>query len=440
MGPWELTTVLLFAGLAIRQCVAVASVRRAARFLSDPPPAASAHDGPQPFIVIALPVLREQTLIRECVEHFLRLAAGHNAAVAVITTEREVREPGRSAGSRTTIELVRALQDEHRFTHLHYPEPNGTKADQLNYLSENFRRFFPDADPHLSYFLYYDADSRPTRAALESFEYAIRHWPHVNVFQQSAVFTFRMRSANSLRNAFLESTALRAMRFVLAYEVPRLLGRLAYAAGDRRPFAWLAHLTYAHVTGHGLCVRCAFVSDLLFPARTVMEDMFYGFLLSARQEPVVPVATLDDAEVPGSVRQTLRQSARWFLGPSRFAEYYRHPAVPRGPYAMCVATSCLFISLEWLSCAVIPLAVAIALIPGAPAVAATAGLFALIYLTTLLMSAHFWRRIAGDRCHPVGAVLMYPLCCTAFGWAGFLGLYYLLRRGVSASGAKTERA
>ena len=50
---------------------------------------------------------------------------------------------------------------------------------------------------------------------------------------------------------------------------------------------------YAHVTGHGLCVRLSLLEQLPFPARSPLEDMHYSFILGSRGLPMVPVPSLD---------------------------------------------------------------------------------------------------------------------------------------------------
>ncbi len=71
--------------------------------------------------------------------------------------------------------------------------------------------------------------------------------------------------------------ALRANRFVLGYEIPRLLNRSAQVSAVRRA---LCSGVYAHVTGHGLCVRLSLLQKLPFPARSPLEDMHYSFILA----------------------------------------------------------------------------------------------------------------------------------------------------------------
>jgi Glycosyl transferase family group 2 len=70
------------------------------------------------------------------------------------------------------------------------------------------------------------------------------------------------------------------------------------------------------VTGHGLCVRLSLLLRLPFPHRSPLEDMHYSFRLGSHGLAMVPVASLDRAEVPGSVRAQVGQAARWFFGPA----------------------------------------------------------------------------------------------------------------------------
>ena len=91
--------------------------------------------------------------------------------------------------------------------------------------------------------------------------------------------------------------------------------------------------------------------DLPFPARSPLEDTHYSFYLGSRDFPMIAVPSLDRAEVPGTVREQIRQAARWFFGPARFMRYLRDPATRQGVRATIMALSALGSAVEWLGCA-----------------------------------------------------------------------------------------
>ena len=115
----------------------------------------------------------------------------------------------------------------------------------------------PDGVPSSQAFLVcYDADSRPPLDSLARFTRAIDGHPGADVFHQSSRFELRASSrppgrCAALRAAVCDAGALRANRFVLGFELPRLLNRSGQVSALKRA---LCSGVYAHVTGHGLCV------------------------------------------------------------------------------------------------------------------------------------------------------------------------------------------
>jgi hypothetical protein len=119
---------------------------------------------------------------------------------------------------------------------VHYPDPLGLKGDQLNYAAACCAGMLLDGVPPSQAFLVcYDADSRPPVDSLARFTQAIAGNPGADVFHQSSRFEFRPppRAAagpvRRLRAAVCSAGALRANRFVLGFEIPRLVNRSARA-------------------------------------------------------------------------------------------------------------------------------------------------------------------------------------------------------------------
>jgi cellulose synthase/poly-beta-1,6-N-acetylglucosamine synthase-like glycosyltransferase len=151
---------------------------------------------------------------------------------------------------------------------------------------------------------------------------------------------------------FYKASAVRANRFVFAFEVPRLLNRNLYYKG--RSFnldAIFGRISYAHCVGHGLFIETNFAKKYIFPKKSVLEDMFYGFMLNLLKEPVVPLPNLDRAEVPNNLTILFYQMSRWFLGPSRTLSYFRYMKIKdlkSIPEHICLVLSGWYSSLEWL--------------------------------------------------------------------------------------------
>jgi hypothetical protein len=285
----------------------------------------------------------------------------------------------------------------------------------------------------------YDADSRPAFDSLRHFADAITRHPDVDVFHQSSRFHLRSGAAShggcaTVAGAVADAGALRANRFVLAYEIPRLRNRSPEATSLRRR---LHAGVYTHVTGHGLCLRLPLLIRLPLPARSPLEDMHYSFLLGSRAETLVPISSLDAAEVPASLSSQLEQAARWFAGPGRFARYLRDPRTEHGPHAWLQALSAAAICLDWLSCAVLPVALVPLVRRASPAARAAAGAFTAVYTAQLVTTDYFLNPLARPP-ERLRRLLGYPAACELFGIGGLLGAVRLLR-GDGGAG-KTERS
>ncbi len=285
----------------------------------------------------------------------------------------------------------------------------------------------------------YDADSRPPADTLTHFARAIAANPGADIFHQSSRFELRpgrrspARPLRRLREAVCDAGALRANRFVLGFEIPRLLNGSDQVSATKRA---LCSGVYAHVTGHGLCARLSLIEKLPFPAGSPLEDMHYSFILGSRGLPMVPVPSLDSAEVPGSVTAQVQQAARWFFGPARFARYLKDPATLPGWRASMLAASACGSAAEWIGCAIVPSLVCVLIARGSPPIRTAAACYATICAAQLIVTES-WLGAPGPASSRAARIAAFPLACTAHGAGGILGWMRLLEGGSGAG--KTER-
>lgn len=438
----------LMAGVLVRQLVVLAAVARSARFLHQPPatqqPVLSGAyaRAVEPVFFVVLPVLREATVIADAVAHFETVVRGHDAQIIVVTTAREQAQADHHAGA-DTIAVVEQLAGTGKVVHLHYPDPDGLKGDQLNFAAHYCAdTLLGDVPAERAFVVCYDADSRPPPDCLDHFAHAATNpnTRRASVFHQSSRFELRAHDAATRPSArdlwpqwVGEGAALRANRFVLGFEIPRLLNRSTAASRFKR---WLCSYVYAHVTGHGLCVRLSLLQQLPFPARSPLEDMHYSFYLGSRNLPVVAVPSLDRAEVPASIHAQIGQAARWFFGPARFRRYMRDPATQLGWRARFMAASAFGSALEWLGCALIPASTVVLLAVGPEPLRWTAAALIVTYGAQLL---HTDTAIGAPARWPTRLTRLFacPVAATLFGVGGFIGLTRLLTGGSGAG--KTER-
>ncbi|HEV2374108.1 MAG TPA: glycosyltransferase family 2 protein [Streptosporangiaceae bacterium] len=422
--------------LAIRQVFILSAIVRSGRFLRQRgAPVPTRQEEPEFFVV--LPVLREAALLGETVAHFRALAHGHPATVVVVTTARETAEAHMHGEAGDTIAAAEALAQRGECVHLHYPDPTGVKGDQLNYAAAHCAQTLPPVALNSGAFiLCYDADSRPPLGSLASFASVITENPEAGVFHQSSRFELRPVHPTRPRGfgrMVCDAGALRANRFVLGFEIPRLTNCSARVSAVKRA---LCSGVYAHVTGHGLCVRLALLRSLPFPARSPLEDMHYSFILGSRGLPMLAVPSLDSAEVPGTVRGQVGQAARWFFGPARFTRYLRDPATRRGWRAWLMAASAFGSAAEWIGCAIVPALACVLLAVGdGPVRAATA--FLVVVCGVQLVLTERWLGSPTRLSARVARLLAFPLACAVHGAGGIVDTGRLLAGGTGAG--KTER-
>jgi cellulose synthase/poly-beta-1,6-N-acetylglucosamine synthase-like glycosyltransferase len=428
------------AGILLRQLVILSAVLRSARYLGQPTvPADPGTAGSAPQFVIVVPVLRETTILAETVAHLQRLIAGRQAWIVVVTTAREAIEAASASGGSQPGTVVMAEQFAATATviHVHSDDPAGVKGDQLNAAARHIAALL-DAPAENVFLVCYDADSRPPLDSLGRFTDAITSHPEASVFHQSARFERRPTRSSCpwpvwamIGHGLGEGAALRANRFVLGFEIPRLRNRSAAHPVKRR----LCSYVYAHVTGHGLCLRLSLLLEHPFPSHSPLEDMHYSFVLGSWNLPMIAVPSLDHAEVPPTVAGQVTQASRWFFGPARFHRYLRDPATQTGWRARLLAASALGSAIEWLGCAIVPPATILLLIaPGATRW--LAGTLLITYITQLLITEAAMGAPALGR-RRMARVLLCPAATVLFGVGGILGAVHLLTGGTGAG--KTER-
>lgn len=264
----------------------------------------------QPFVVLILPLLREQRILAGTVEYFTELAKQHGHSVVVlVTTEREHHQPDRSRAEDpslpSTAELAEALaaQAPHGVVrHLHYPDAEGVMVDQVNFAArgELVRLAEDGVDLQRVWVAVYNADSRPDPATLQGVARLAEALPPPGprIVQQSALFTTNLPAfPPGARGAVLCGAALLQSRWTLAREIPRLRrqARQARTPAVRWP-------VLAHCVGHGLFVRGdVFLTCGGLPSETMNEDLAFGYLACASGTPIDPLPLLEHGESPATL-------------------------------------------------------------------------------------------------------------------------------------------
>jgi hypothetical protein len=150
-----------------------------------------------------------------------------------------------------------------------------------------------------------------------------------------------------------------------------------------------------------------------------MEDMHYSFQLAVDRVPILPLASLDRSEVPGSWREQFRQAERWFAGPGRSVAYARERRASGAVAGMAVTISALLISMEWLSCAP-ALAILLGGLRRRGPERALSAMFLGLYCAELVLVTRGERSVPGVE--RAAGLLAFPLVNVGFGLAGWSAL------------------
>lgn len=273
-------------------------------------------EAPQTFVVLLLPMLDEQDVVEDAIEHFLGLDyPAHLYRIVVVTSAREHDCEGRSTGE--LVERVIAAHQDGRVLHFHADGSDASKADQLNQALQWLDATSPVWWTAEAILGVYDADSRPELDTLRDLDRAAGEHLDACAFQQPAIYFSGLdRLPRGLRGAYLRSRPLYNLRFCLYREVP---GFYRSVAASRSGSLLLRTILSSpnHFLGHGEFIRVRTLRSVGgFPPPSA--DTSLGTLLSFLGDAVVPLSTFDIGETPASVGMLVRQGATWYAGCARY--------------------------------------------------------------------------------------------------------------------------
>jgi len=368
--PWLWTA----AAAAGRHAVGVWRLRQTMAYLSRRPSAIEPVDtavavgvAAMPVVHMVIPVLWEQAHVGAALRWFAELARDvPGATVTIVTTDRENRErehlidavtrcpmrrvtarrfphlgaaelrdlteaPRAGSGDTLAGEVVRSVLSRRRLTcevvadllhdaeladapirHVHYPGM-GRKAAQVNYAVGLLDA--RDGD----YVAVYDVDSRPdltvlrrTLAEIAARQSADGHLPPV--VQQSARFDTAGAAVQAWQRHLCRGAARLQTLWTLRREIPSFR---RYATATSRPTGLraldAARRGLAQTVGHGLLIRIDVFRQVGgLPEYTVLDDLPFGYQLTAAGVPVHPAPMTLVAPAPEHVADLVATHRRWF--------------------------------------------------------------------------------------------------------------------------------
>ena len=280
-----------------------------------------------PFIVLLIPVLSEQKIIRETLLHFSKLRYPKNRVkVIFITTQKE------PLGKITTHEILEeTIPDINKaigkkiFEVVHYPLSFGGRAHQLNYAVSKLNSLVDEKIVESSTYIgVYDVDSLPDERSLEilamsAVDHFKKHGVFPSIYQQPALYLGNIASlSRNLSGILLKTEGFIQTRWSLGYEIPRWNREYSMLMNRTNPSSmknlFLRQLTYA--VGHGEYFRLDVLRQLkLFPVYLpVTDDLAIGHIASFLSIPKLVIPCFDVTKVPRSVYANIKQAGTWFGG------------------------------------------------------------------------------------------------------------------------------
>jgi len=361
--PW----LWICAAAAGRHAVGAWRLRQTMAFLAQAPPADPSGEE-HPTLHLVVPVLWEQAHVGAAVRWFAELMRElPGSTLTIVTTAREEREreylvddvagctsrmitarrfPQLTPDQLRTLVAAAQAGPRGRLTHdaavsvvlrarltcdvvadlLHYPDladvpirhvhyaGAGRKAAQVNFAVARL-----DGAADGDYIAVYDVDSRPdlvlvrhTLGYVAERRQADGELPAV--VQQSAVFATRGAAGRAWQRHVCRGSARLQTLWTVRREIPSFR---RYTAATRRPSGVaLIDATrrgLAQTVGHGLLVRLDVYREMGgLPEYTVLDDLPFGYQLTAAGVPVHVAPVMSSAPAPETVTDLISTHRRWF--------------------------------------------------------------------------------------------------------------------------------
>lgn len=268
-------------------------------------------------ILILIPVLREQNIIKKTLEYFKELKIENiELSICIAGTIREEIENNDYKNKISTKNIVESWITKYNLSkrlnlNFYYSEAkdeNGDRASQLNFAVNYIKQIInPDIIG------VYDADSLPDENTL----YEVLKYYEKNdeiVCQQPVHFIKAAnRMAKDKKNPILIANALYQTTWTLIRELPR----------------WTLHSKSKnlfkrndYLIGHGEFLSYKLYKQFKFPENEVTDGIQLGYRISMSGKIIVPLNTFCEDQVPQKISQLISQHKRWFGGCMKLKSAY----------------------------------------------------------------------------------------------------------------------
>lgn len=282
-----------------------------------------AYNGRALNVLIVIPVLREQNVIENTLEHFKKLKIDNmKLTVCIAGTSREKKENCKYNNQILTSVIVEKWIDKYaenqtkdlQYYYAEAMDDNGDRASQLNNAVEYICGFWkPDLIG------VYDADSLPDNKTLIE---VMNNFVQNNLIscQQPVHFIKAAnRMAENRNNPILVANALYQTTWTMIRELPRWS---SYHKFFRSKHEQLYNRN-VYLIGHGEFISYDLYTRFRFPENEVTDGIQLGYRLAMSKQAIAPLHTFCDDDVPKSFRQLIMQHKRWFGGCMRLYSAYK---------------------------------------------------------------------------------------------------------------------
>lgn len=305
-------------------------------------------------INIIIPVLREQFVIENTINHFLSIIDKDNTTIYIVTTEKEIKEKTDEIANinlmvsdilndssfnyivskynkllptpklkriyelkdkyqdkeiefaikireivnsfPTTYEYLNSLDiitNNKNIKVINYPKTDGIMADQLNFAIDTILEDSEITDINKIYCSIYNADSIPNENTFNEVKEKIIKNNYPEVIQQYSLNLSNYEKLSFLMKGFSIYQSAFEIRNGFLNSISKNL--------------------YSHVVGHGLTIRLDTILDAdKFNTTFWCEDIYLTGALINKKINIIPLNTLESSETPESLLLQIKQSGNWF--------------------------------------------------------------------------------------------------------------------------------
>lgn len=258
--------------------------------------------------VLIVPVLREQTVILESLEHFDKLSQMDptNIEVVYVTTSKEVK----NAEILTTGELIEDYIENKMKGNLrveNYPLKKGVMAHQINWVLKKIN------DPNVIIGIY-NVDSKISFDTLLEVDSKCKKEPNA-VFQQYSLY-------KNVSNKILNQGVMWQNRWSILYELPKAICATRFSCKNK--VLKIIFKEFNYVIGHGVYARNDIWKQVGgFPEDVLNEDNKLGYILNIYNIKIQPLVHWEYVGFAEKISVFIKQQSVWFNGPIYAFQYYK---------------------------------------------------------------------------------------------------------------------